>query len=255
MARQTRTLMPRQSLAGVRLLVTAGPTHEYIDDVRFIGNPSTGRMGLEVARVAQRMGAQVTVVCGPTHLAPPAGVRFVPVISAEDMLAAVDERFGDCDVFIATAAVSDYRPEKRERGKIKKKKDKLALRLIRNPDVLKRMGKRRQPGQYVIGFSLEVDNALDYAREKLERKNCDIMVVTTPAHFGDSREAVRVINAKGVIHEVPPSTKAELAEHLLTLLSNVLGGKEPELIQCFAPKPRVAVRRASKSAAEGGGDS
>lgn len=250
--------MPAQLLAGVRILVTAGPTHEYIDDVRFIGNPSTGRMGLEIARIAQRMGAIVTCVCGPTHLQPPAGVRFVPVVSAEDMLAAVEERFADCDVFIATAAVSDYRPEERLKGKLKKKKDRLELTLVRNPDVLQRMGKRRKDGQKIVGFSLEVDNALDYAREKLEKKNCDVMVVTTPAHFGDSREAVRIINAEGVIAEVPPSSKVELAERICTLLADILAGKRSELILCFAKKPKAKARSktANGSAAQtGGGDS
>ena len=238
MARQTRIIELPQLLAGVKLLVTAGPTHEYIDDVRFIGNPSTGRMGLEIARIAQRMGAIVTCVCGPTHLSPPSGVRFVPVVSAEDLLAAVGERFDDCNVFVATAAVSDYRPEQRVPGKFKKGADKIELTLVRNPDVLAQMGKRRKPGQTVIGFSLEVDNALDYARDKLERKNCDIMVVTTPAHFGDSREAVRVINAKGVLVEVPPSSKVELAERICTLLSDMLKGKLPDLISCCADKPK-----------------
>ena len=255
MARQTRNLVQRQTLSGVRLLVTAGPTHEYIDDVRFIGNPSTGRMGLEVARIAQRMGAIVTVVCGPTHLSPPASVSFVPVVSAQDMLAAVDERFEDCHVFIATAAVSDYRPETKLKGKLKKKSDKLELNLVRNPDVLLHMGKKRTKGQLIIGFSLEVENALDYARDKLERKNCDMMVVTTPAHFGESREAVRIINAKGVIAEVPPSTKSELAEQILNLLVDAIAGKPPELISCFAPKARALKVSKRNAPASGGGDS
>lgn len=250
--------MPAQLLAGVRILVTAGPTHEYIDDVRFIGNPSTGRMGLELARVAQKMGAIVTCVCGPTHLQPPAGVRFVPVISADDMLAAVDERFADCDVFIATAAVSDYRPESRQRGKLKKKKESLELKLVRNPDVLQSMGRRRKEGQKIVGFSLEVDNALDYAREKLEKKNCDVMVVTTPAHFGDSREAVRIINAEGVVAEVPPSSKIELAERICVLLSDLRAGKRSDLILCFAKKAKPKGKQKARNGealAEGGGDS
>lgn len=244
--------MPAQVLAGVRLLVTAGPTHEYIDDVRFIGNPSTGRMGLELARIAQKMGATVTCVCGPTHITPPAGVRFVPVVSAEDMLAAVEERFADCDVFVATAAVSDYRPEARQQGKLKKKAESLELKLVRNPDVLQAMGRRRTHKQKIVGFSLEVNNALDYAREKLEKKNCDVMVVTTPAHFGDSREAVRIINADGVMAEVPPSSKTELAERICLLLSDLLAGKRQELILCFADKPKGKPAQPESQAGGGG---
>ncbi len=251
MARQTRIIELPQVLAGVRLLVTAGPTHEYIDDVRFIGNPSTGRMGLELARIAQKMGATVTCVCGPTHITPPPAVRLIPVVSAEDMLAAVDERFADCDVFVATAAVSDYRPEARQQGKLKKQQDTMELKLVRNPDVLQQMGQRRKPNQKIVGFSLEVDNALDYARGKLEKKNCDVMVVTTPAHFGESREAVRIINAQGVIAEVPPSSKTELAERICLMLADLLAGKLPALISCFADKAKPAGNGAASSA---GGD-
>ncbi|CAG0930162.1 partial Cysteine/Cysteine sulfinic acid decarboxylase, partial [Planctomycetaceae bacterium] len=174
----------------------------------------------------------------------------------EDMFHAVDERFADCDVLIATAAVSDYRPESRQRGKLKKKKEKLELTLVRNPDVLQRMGKRRGEGQKIVGFSLEVDNALDYAREKLEKKNCDVMVVTTPAHFGDSREAVRIINSEGVIAEVPPSSKSELAERICLLLADLIRGKRPELILCFAVKTKSKSKSKGEEApAEGGGDS
>jgi phosphopantothenoylcysteine decarboxylase/phosphopantothenate--cysteine ligase len=126
------------------------------------------------------------------------------------------------------------------------------MSLVRNPDVLQHMGKKRKEGQTIVGFSLEVDNALDYAREKLERKNCDIMIVTTPAHFGDSREAVRIINSEGVIAEVPPSSKTELAERICALLADKLKGKTPELISCFADKQKP---KAKPTASTGGGDS
>ena len=105
-------------LEGVEVLITAGPTHEYLDDVRFLGNPSTGRMGLELAEAARAKGALVTVVIGPNNLMPPPGIHWIPVISATDMLEAVKERFSECRVFIAAAAVSDYRPRYRVQGKI-----------------------------------------------------------------------------------------------------------------------------------------
>jgi phosphopantothenoylcysteine decarboxylase/phosphopantothenate--cysteine ligase len=209
-------------------------------------------MGLEIARAAQQRGATVTVVCGPTYLQPPAGVSFVPVVSAEEMLAAVEERFAGCDVFVATAAVSDYRPQTRERGKLKKKKERMTLLLVRNADILQRMGRKRQDGQLIVGFSLEVKNALDYAREKLARKNCDVMVVTTPANFGDSREAVRVISGGGVIAEVPPSTKPELAQYLCGLIGKLRAGRRPALIARFPLKARAAKSRRVDA---GGGDS
>ncbi len=237
MARALKISSGKGNLAGARVLVTAGPTHEYLDDVRFIGNPSTGRMGLELARAAQRRGALVTVVCGPTTLQPPPGVKFVPVVSAEDMLEAVAERFGECDLFIATAAVSDYRPVERLRGKMKKGRKQLTLKLVRNPDVLLRMGKRRQPGQKIIGFSLETANSIENARGKLARKNCDLMVVTTPANFGDAREAVRIINEQGFVAEVPPSTKAELAEYVCQIAADLRSGIALPLLRKFTDDP------------------
>ncbi|MCC6574297.1 MAG: phosphopantothenoylcysteine decarboxylase [Planctomycetes bacterium] len=233
MARTLKVSSGKGSLSGARILITAGPTHEYLDDVRYIGNPSTGRMGLEMARAAQRMGASVTVVCGPSSLQPPVGVKFVPVVSAEDMLEAVSERFGECDMFIATAAVSDYRPKERLKGKLKKGKKVISLKLVRNPDVLLRMGKRREEQQRIIGFSLETANSIENARGKLERKNCDLMVVTTPAHFGDAREAVRVISKQGFVAEIPPSTKAELAEYVCQIAADLRSGIKLPIIKEF----------------------
>lgn len=233
MARSIKVSSGRGSLAGARVLITAGPTYEYLDDVRFLGNPSTGRMGLEIARAAHRMGAVVTVVCGPTNLQPHPGVRFVPVVSAEDMLEAVSERFAECDLFIATAAVSDYRPKERLKGKIKKGKKVISLKLVRNPDVLLRMGKRKGEHQRIIGFSLETANSVANARSKLARKNCDLMVVTTPANFGDARESVRVISALGLVAEVPPSTKAELAEYVCNIAGDLRSGIALPLLKPF----------------------
>lgn len=223
-------------LRGAHVLVTAGPTHEYLDDVRYIGNPSTGLMGMELARAAQKLGAHVTVVCGPTHLQAPPGVAFIPVVSAQQMLEAVSERFDSCEVFIASAAVSDYRPARREAGKIKKGAERATIELVLNPDVLKAMGDRRRDDQIIVGFSLESANALDNARGKLDAKNCDLMVVNTPAHFGEAKEFVRIINAKGLVAELPPSTKAAVAEAVLDLVARVrVSGRLP-MIKSFEKK-------------------
>jgi phosphopantothenoylcysteine decarboxylase/phosphopantothenate--cysteine ligase len=223
-------------LRGAHVLITAGPTWEYLDDVRFIGNPSTGLMGMELARAAQRLGAHVTVVCGPTHLQPPPGIAFVPVVSAQQMLEAVAERFEACDVFVASAAVSDYRPSRREAGKIKKGAERVTIEFVLNPDVLKAMGERRREEQIIVGFSLESANALDNARAKLAEKHCDLMVVNTPAHFGEAKEFVRIINARGLVAELPPSTKAAVAEAVLELVARLRVGARLSLVKPFEKK-------------------
>ncbi|MDQ7779879.1 MAG: phosphopantothenoylcysteine decarboxylase, partial [Planctomycetota bacterium] len=140
----------------MRVLVTAGPTHEYIDDVRFISNPSSGQMGYAVAAAAVRRGHDVVLISGPSMLRPPRAMRVVGVVSAREMLKATLEHFGQCDCLIMTAAVGDYRPESRVFGKIKKEaRDTLVLRLVRNPDILAECGRRRKRGQVLIGFALE----------------------------------------------------------------------------------------------------
>lgn len=220
-------------LRGTGVLITAGPTWEYLDEVRFIGNPSTGLMGMELARACQRMGANVTVVCGPTHLQPPPGTSFVPVVSAQEMLEAVGERFEGCDVFIASAAVSDYRPTQRLRGKIKKGAQSVTLELTLNQDVLKTMGERRRDDQIIVGFSLETANEVENARGKLSDKHCDLMVVNTPLHFGEAKEFVRLLNARGLVAELPPSTKAKLAEIVVDMVARLRAGQRLPLIKAF----------------------
>lgn len=225
------------NLRSLHVLVTGGPTHEYIDDVRYLGNPSTGRMGMELARAAMELGANVTLVTGPTYYAPPLGAHLVQVVSAQDMLEAVEERFDECDVFIASAAVSDYRPAERFSGKMKKAKREITLRLVRNPDVLFRMGKRRKPGQTVVGFSLEAADFLKHARGKIEKKRCDLMVVNTPAHFGEAREYVRIIDPRGLVAEIPPTSKEYVADTVCATIARLRAGQKLPLMQAFAEPP------------------
>jgi phosphopantothenoylcysteine decarboxylase / phosphopantothenate---cysteine ligase len=220
-------------LNGVRVLITAGPTHEYVDDVRYIGNPSTGRMGIALALAARAQGADVVVVCGPTHLAPPPGVPWVPVVSAEEMLAAVRERFDECQVFIASAAVADYRPAARKAGKIKKGPATTTLKLKRNPDILKTMA-RRKDGRVLVGFSLESADALRHARKKVADKHCDLMVVNSPGHFGEAREHVRVITPRGLVAEIPPVGKDEVARQVITFVAELVRGRKLPLLRPFA---------------------
>ncbi len=225
-------------LRWANVLITAGPTWEYLDDVRFIGNPSTGLMGMELARSAMKLGGHVTIVCGPTHLQPPPGAALVPVVSGQQMLEAVSERFDACDIFIASAAVSDYRPTKRESGKIKKGAERVTIELVLNPDVLKAMGERRRADQIIVGFSLESANALENARGKLKDKNCDLMVVNTPAHFGEAKEFVRIINGKGLVAELPPSTKAAVAESVLELVARLRVSARLPMVKAFEGKKK-----------------
>ncbi len=214
-----------------KVLITAGPTHEFIDDVRFIGNPSTGLMGIELAKAAKGAGAEVTVVCGPTHLTPPVGVHWVPVVSAQDMYGAVKERFDACEVFIAAAAVSDYRPKDRLKGKYKKGPKSIQLELVKTTDILESMGKRRQDGQTLVGYSLEVDDPIEHGLQKLKRKRCDLMVVNTPGHFGDASEHVWIINSQGVVAELPPSGKDVVAAKVIELVALARAGEELPLVR------------------------
>jgi phosphopantothenoylcysteine decarboxylase / phosphopantothenate---cysteine ligase len=224
-------------ITGVDVLITAGPTYEFIDDVRFLGNPSTGLMGLELAEAARKRGAIVTLVMGPTHLMPPPGIAWVPVVSATDMLEAVNERFDSARVFIASAAVSDYRPALRIEGKEKKGPRKKTLELVKNPDVLKTVTKRRSPDQVIVGFSLETGDLLKNARKKLTEKRCDLVVVNTPGHFGGAREHVRVINKRGVVQEIPPASKQQIAEQVVQLVDMALRHEKLPTVTHFEDRP------------------
>lgn len=211
-------------LAGKRVLLTAGPTREYLDPVRFISNPSTGKMGLALAAEARALGAQVTVVLGPVGAVDRTGLDVVDVVSAEDMAREVLSRVEASDVFIATAAVSDYRPETRAPQKVKKGEGPESLKLVRTPDVLaeasrKVAGQPKRP--VVVGFAAETERVLEHAREKLERKGLDAIVandVTAPgAGFGTETNRVTVLTRDGKQRELAGS-KREVARGILALL-------------------------------------
>lgn len=222
------------TVLNAKLLITAGPTREFLDDVRYLGNPSTGRMGVELAKAALAAGFDATVVCGPTHLQPLPGVRWINVVSAQDMLEAVDERFDECDVFIAAAAVADYRPKDRLAGKYKKGPKQITLELVRTTDILKTMGKRRRDGQTLVGYSLEVQDALEHGLKKLKAKHCDLMVVNSPGHFGDNTEQVRIISERGLVVELPPSGKAAVAAKVIELVSALRKGQALPVVKAIA---------------------
>lgn len=156
--------------AGQHIVITAGPTREAIDPVRYLSNHSSGRMGFALAAAAQQLGAQVTLIAGPCHLTTPAGVKRVDVVSANDMANAVDEVIADANIFIGCAAVADYRPEIAVTQKIKKNQDTMHIELVKNPDILARVAARDNP-PFTIGFAAETHDVVNYARGKLERKH------------------------------------------------------------------------------------
>ena len=207
-----------QDLDGERVLVTAGPTREDIDPVRFLSNRSSGKMGYAVARAAARRGAKVVLVTGPTALETPGGVERIDVRSAEDMLRAVQARFPECTLAVFAAAVADYRAVEPSESKIKRTQDALTLRLEPNPDILATVA-REKGDRLVVGFAAETDNVAENARKKLAQKNADVMVandVTAEgAGFDVDTNMVTLLSCDGRDLALPRLTKAEVAERIL----------------------------------------
>lgn len=207
-----------KDMAGLRVLVTAGPTQEALDPVRFLTNHSTGRMGYAIAAAAAARGAAVTLVSGPTHLRPPLGVETVAVRSARDMFEAVVRRAEDQDIIVKAAAVADYRPASRSEEKLKKTGGDLSLPLVRTEDILAWLGEHRRPGQFLCGFSMETRDMLENARGKLERKHLDLIAANDlrepGAGFGTETNRLTLLDARGAL-ELPLMDKREAAHALL----------------------------------------
>ncbi len=212
-------------LAGRKVLVTAGPTREAIDPVRYISNHSSGKMGYAIARAAAARGAETVLVTGPTELAPPPGVKVARVETAAEMMAAVLAEYEDCDAVVKAAAVADYRVLAPAGQKIKKRDDALTLTLAKNPDILAELG-RRKKGQLLVGFAAETEEVVAHAREKLERKNLDLIVandVTLPgAGFGADTNIVKLLYPGGRAEEFGRMAKDELAEIILNKICELL---------------------------------
>lgn len=186
-----------KDMAGKKVLVTAGPTVEAIDPVRFISNHSTGSMGYALAKVAAQRGAEVTLISGPVNIKPPAFTKTINVTSAADMFNEVQERAADNDIIIKAAAVADYTPESVSDEKIKKKTGELNIPLKRTTDILKYLGENRRPGQFLCGFSMETENMVENSRNKLFSKNVDMIVANNlkveGAGFGTGTNVVTII--------------------------------------------------------------
>jgi phosphopantothenoylcysteine decarboxylase/phosphopantothenate--cysteine ligase len=212
------SVLTPKDLAGEKVLVTAGPTREEIDPVRFISNHSSGKMGYALARAAYRRGAAVTLVSGPTCLDEPYGVEMVRVISAVEMRDAVLRCLDESTIVIKAAAVADYRPEVRGERKMKKSDRPVTLKLVENPDILAEIGKMKG-GRTVIGFAAETDNLVENAREKLQRKNLDMVVANDlgqeGAGFNVDTNVVKLLFREGDVEDVPLMGKDELADLIL----------------------------------------
>ena len=224
-----REIACEKDLAGKRVLVTAGPTQEAIDPVRYISNHSTGKMGFAVARQAMLRGAEVTLVKGPTDIEPPPFVNVVNIVSAQDMFEAVAARLNDTDILIKAAAVADYRPAHVAEDKIKKTGagdlDQLALE--RTQDILGWVAQHRHEGLYVCGFSMETQNMLENSAAKLEKKKLDMVVANNlkvaGAGFGVDTNVVTLITKNGA-QELPLMSKNEVAGQLLSAILRQRGG-------------------------------
>ena len=211
-------LAHEKDMAGKRLLVTAGPTQEALDPVRYLTNHSSGRMGYSIAKAAARRGAQVTLVSGPTVLKKPAYVETVDVVSAQDMYEAVTSRAKDMDIIVKAAAVADYRPATLADNKIKKQDGDMAIPLARTKDILGALGENKRPGQFLCGFSMETENMVENSKKKLEKKHLDLIaannVKVAGAGFGVDTNILTLITPDGMT-ELPLMSKDAAADALL----------------------------------------
>ena len=220
-----REIACEKDLKGVRVLVTAGPTREALDPVRYLTNHSTGKMGYAIAKAAVCRGAEVTLVSGPTGLSCPLGVKRIDITSARDMYEAVTGAFAETDIVIKAAAVADYRPAVVATEKVKKKDGDLSIPLERTDDILAELGRRKAPGQVLCGFSMETENMLANSRAKLEKKNLDMIVANNlkvaGAGFGTDTNIVTLITPEGN-EELPILSKEDVAMVLLDRLKEKL---------------------------------
>lgn len=204
----------------MRMIVTAGPTREYLDDVRFISNASSGRMGYAVARAARDAGHAVELISGPVGLRPPEGVRLHPVETTEEMYRAAAELWRDADCLVGAAAPADYTPRRRVRGKRKKSPDDLQLRLKPTVDILARLGARKGR-RIVIAFALEVARGEKNALEKMKRKRADAIVLNAPAAMGAGRSDALILTADGERLVLSDAPKRRIAGRIVKLAENL----------------------------------
>lgn len=209
-----------QPLQGESVLVTVGPTHEPLDPVRYIGNRSSGRMGFAMAEEAQRLGAHVTVIAGPTTHPAPSQIQCIRVETAQAMHQAVEQHIESCSIFVAAAAVADYRPEEVASQKIKKDGDTSTIHLVKNPDILANMS-RLTHLKHIIGFAAETEHTIEHAMQKCQRKGCDMIFANTVGSkqgFDQLDNAITAVGPDRIIAEFPKQDKRLLAKQLWQLI-------------------------------------
>jgi len=213
-----RTIAKDKDMTGIKLTVTAGPTREKLDPVRFLSNNSTGKMGYAIAKMAMLRGADVTLISGKVSLEPVPFVKMVDIVSAEDMYNAVIKSAKDADIIIKAAAVADYRPSDVSDEKIKKKDGDMSIPLERTKDIIGTLGSSKRDGLFLCGFSMETEHMLDNSKVKLTKKNLDMIVANNVkvagAGFGTDTNVVTVIT-KDAVEELPMMSKEEVADALL----------------------------------------
>ncbi len=227
LGRITQTLNTSQDLRGKRVIVTAGPTREYLDPVRFISNRSSGKMGYAVAEAARDRGAAVILISGPATAAPPPGVETRYIETTLELQDALLERFDQTDIVVMAAAVADYRPQAFSPNKIKKNTDQLTIPLEQNPDIAQTLGERKQKGQITVGFAAETNDLLQNAQTKLVKKNCDLIVandvLAEGAGFEGDTNIVTLLDQSGNCEQLPLLSKREVADRILDRVIELIG--------------------------------
>lgn len=223
-----RTLNPIRDLEGKRILITAGPTVEAIDPVRFISNRSSGKMGYAIAENALERGAQVVLVSGPVSINPPVGAELISVTTANEMHEAVMENFESCDAMIMMAAVADYRSETVEENKIKKTSDQMTIHLVKNHDIAAELGKVKGT-RILVGACAETENLLENAAKKIQAKNFDLImandVTEEGAGFGVDTNIVQIVAKDGTITKLPLMSKRDVADQLVSAIVELFASR------------------------------
>jgi phosphopantothenoylcysteine decarboxylase/phosphopantothenate--cysteine ligase len=210
-----------------RILITSGPTRQYLDPVRYLTNASSGRMGQALALAALELDHQVVVVSGPVDVPYPAQIEVVPVISTEEMLEAAQRIYPSCDGLIGAAAPCDYRPVKVADHKISKTGEPLLLQLIETPDVVASLGARKRPDQWIVGFALETEDQRLRALAKAEKKSCDLMVLNGPEAMHSLDNSVEILNRRGTVVAALAGPKERVAAGILRIIQSELIAPHP----------------------------
>jgi phosphopantothenoylcysteine decarboxylase / phosphopantothenate---cysteine ligase len=205
-----------------RILITSGPTRQYLDPVRYLSNASSGRMGCALAEAALTRGHEVIVVSGPVEIEYPAAVQVIRVISTEEMLAACQEIFPRCDGLIGVAAPCDYRPVKVEPQKIHRTGGPLVLELHETPDIVATLGASKRPDQWLVGFALETEDHHFRAITKLEKKSCDLIVLNSPSAIGASENSVEILDRSGAVVAALTGSKTDVANGVFEIVERRL---------------------------------